>query len=229
MKLGTRVWGLITVVVVAALVAGGYFLGVSPLLSQRASAETARQAALAQNQGLQNEIARLEAARGNLDEYQALAASYEQLVPDTVDSQRFIRSLDSLAGANGVTIQEISIQQFLPYVPPENSDEYSEDAPPPFTDGRITGDNFVIVPFSITVTGGWAESLNFVHQLQFGDRLVLLTTIDQSVSDGTYSTTVAAYMYVLVKPGTPVPGQEPVEEGAEQPASTDDPTASAEG
>ena len=41
MKLGTQLWALITVVVVIALVAGGYFLGVAPLLEQRALAESA--------------------------------------------------------------------------------------------------------------------------------------------------------------------------------------------
>jgi hypothetical protein len=36
-------------------------------------------------------------------------------------------------------------------------------------------------------------------------------------------------MYVLVKPGTPIPGAEPEEEGAEESAPTDGETASARG
>ncbi len=229
MKLGTRVWGLITVVVVVALVAGGYFLGVAPLLDQQAKAEALRKEALAQNQVLQAEIAQLEQAEEDLDKYQALAADFEKLIPETVDSQRFIRSLDALAVANAVTVTQITVDRFLPYEPPavDAAVEYSEKAPPPFTDPRITDKNFVIVPFSVSVDGGWAESLNFVHQLQYSDRLVLLTSISQSMKDTVYTTDVTAYMYVLVKPGTPVPGEEVVEGGTDSP--TDGETASAQG
>lgn len=231
MKLGTQVWGLITVVVVIALVAGGYFLGIAPFLDQQAKAEVARKAALAENQVLESEILQLEQASKNLGDYQDLAADYEKLIPETVDSQRFIRSLDSLAAANGVTITKIAIDRFLPYEAPpiEEGVEYSEKAPPPFADSRITDKNFVIVPISVSVDGGWAESLNFVHQLQFSDRLVLLTSIEQSMKDAVYTTDVTAYMYVLVKPGTPVPGEEVVEEGSEVSEPTEGETAAARG
>lgn len=206
MKLGTQLWALITVVVVIALVAGGYFLGVAPLLEQRALAESARQAAAAQNQALQSEIARLDEAAEDLDKYQELAAEFAELVPGSVDSQQFIRSLDALAASTGVTITKISIESFIPYEAPvaDPAAEVFEGAPPPFTDSRINSSNFVIVPIAVTVEGGWFESLGFVHELQFGERLVLLTDIDQSVTDGLYSTDVSAYMYVLVRPGTTV-------------------------
>lgn len=215
MKLGTRVWGLITVVVVIALVAGGYFLGVAPLLEQRAQAEAARQAAATQNQALEAEIARLDKASKDLDKYQALVADFEKLVPTSVQSQRFIRTLDALAAANGVTVTRIGIDQFVPYQAPgvDPSAEVNEAAPPPYTDSRITDENFVIVPFSLTIEGGWRESMNFVRQLQFGDRLVLFTKIDQSIKDAAYSTEISAYMYVLVKPGSALPSQETVDTG----------------
>lgn len=221
MKLGTRVWALITVVAVLAFVAGGYFLGVAPLLDQRAAAETARQAALAQNQVLQGDIDRLERAQGDLDKYKAVAADFDALIPDAIDSQRFIRSLDAIAAANGVTITKIAIDKFMPYSPPavDPATEALEGAPPPYTDGRITAENFVIVPISTTIEGGWAESLAFIKQLQTGDRLVLLTDIDQTIKDGSYSTEVSGYMYVLVKPGTPV-----ADDTAGTDASSDQPT-----
>jgi hypothetical protein len=237
-KLGTRIWALITIVVVVALVAGGYFLGAAPLLQQQAKAEADRKSALAVNQGLEAEIARLKAAELNLDEYQALATDFARLVPDGVDSQRFIRSLDAIASANAVTIAEITIDAFVPYVPPKTDEDADEKAPPPYTDDRINSNNFVIVPFSVTVEGGWAESLSFVHQLQFGDRLVLLTGIDQSITDSAYSTKITAYMYVRVPPGGRVTDtkdtgteESPAPTESDEPATepTDDETASARG
>jgi len=170
-KVGTQIWALITVVVVIALVAGGYFLGVAPLLQQQASADADRRAARAVNDGLEAEIAQLQLAKSDVDEYQSLASDYEELIPGKVDSQRFIRGLDALAAANGVTISELKIDEFIPYSAPVADDQFDEKAPPPYTNDRITDKNFVIVPFSLTVDGGWAESLNFVHLLQFGDRL----------------------------------------------------------
>ncbi len=241
MKLGTRVWGLITVVVVIALVAGGYFVGVSPLLQQRAQAETARQAAADQNRLLEAEISRLEKASKDLDKYQELVTDFEQLVPTSVQSQRFIRTLDALAAANGVTITRIGIDNFIPYQAPvaDPSVEVNEAAPPPYSDSRITDENFVIVPFSLTVEGGWLESMNFVRQLQLGDRLVLLTKIDQSIKDASYSTEISAYMYVLVKPGSKLPAEETTTDGADAPSDaetsavenepSDDESASARG
>lgn len=222
MKLGTRAWGLITVIVVIALVAGGYFLGAAPLLDQQAKAEAARLNAVATNQTLEGEIARLQKAEEDLDEYQALAADFGTLIPDSVDSQRFIRSLDTLAAGNGVTITKIAIEQFIPYTAPAVDPDAagSEKAPPPYTDSRINDKNFVIVPVSVTVEGGWAESLSFVHALQFGDRLMLFTSIDQSTTDTAYSTEIKGYIYVLVPPGAPAPAPETVEGGSDSQTET---------
>jgi len=230
MKLGTRVWGLITVVVIMALLAGGYFLGVAPLLDQQAKANSERQDAVAVNEGLEAEITKLRAAEKRIDDYESLAADYEALVPRTVESQRFIRTLDGLAAANGVTISEIKIDAFVPYSAPSADGDTAVDdlAPPPYTNPKIDERNFVIVPFSVTIEGAWAESLAFVNRLQFGDRLVLYTSIEQEATDTAYSTIIEGYMYVLIRPGDPVPGQEIVEKGgdAETPGSANDPTPS---
>jgi len=220
-KVGTQIWALITVVVVIALVAGGYFLGVAPLLQQQASADADRRAARAVNDGLEAEIAQLQLAKSDVDEYQSLASDYEELIPGKVDSQRFIRGLDALAAANGVTISELKIDEFIPYSAPVADDQFDEKAPPPYTNDRITDKNFVIVPFSLTVDGGWAESLNFVHLLQFGDRLVLLTGIDQSTTDTAYSTKISGFMYVFVKPGALVKNEQ-VDQGGTAPTEPSD-------
>ncbi len=214
MKLGTRVWGLITVVVVGALVAGGYFLGVAPFLDQQKKADAERSEAADANATLEAEIAALRVTETKLDEYEDLAAEYEELVPRTVQSQRFIRTLDALAIANGVTVTEIKIDSFEQYSPPVSKADavLDELAPAPFTDPKIGPDNFVLVPFSVTVSGGWVESLSFVNALQFGERLVTYTSIEQETTDVAYSTVMKGYLYVLIHPGDPIPGQEIVDQ-----------------
>ncbi|RQP09593.1 MAG: hypothetical protein EAS51_11265 [Microbacteriaceae bacterium] len=214
MKLGTQVWALITVVVVGALVAGGYFLGVAPFLDQQKRADTERVEAEDANATLEAEIAALRVAEQKLDDYEELAERYEKLVPRTVESQRFIRTLDALAAANGVVVTELKIDAFQLYTAPAGGGgEVDELAPPPHTDPRIKSENFVIVPFSVTIEGGWAESLAFVDALQFGDRLVLFTSVGQEQTDTAYSTVVKGNMYVLIHPGDPIPGQEIVAQG----------------
>jgi Tfp pilus assembly protein PilO len=232
MKLGTRIWALITVIVVIAFVAGGYFLGVAPLLAQRGAYELARQAAVSQNEALQRDIDRLSAAEEHLDDYQDLAADFAKLIPGKVDSQGFIRGLDRMSAASGVTITKIAVDQFLPYAAPVDAgQEVSEKAPPPYTDPRINDQNFVLVPISVTVQGGALESLNFVHALQFGERLVLLMNVDQTEDGSLYSTTINAYMYVLISPGAVLDDEQVDQEAppADPAEPTDDETASARG
>ena len=80
----------------------------------------------------------------------------------------------------------------------------------------------MIVPFSITVEGGWLESLAFIDALQFGGRLVLYTSVEQEATDAAYSTIIKGNMYVLIHPGDPIPGQEIVAQGgADGEASTE--------
>ena len=49
MKLSTQVWGLITVVVCGGVLAAGWFLGASPLLTAQAQAVLQRRDAVSQN------------------------------------------------------------------------------------------------------------------------------------------------------------------------------------
>lgn len=215
MKLGTQVWGLITVVVVLALVAGGYFLGAAPLLDAQAKSESARKEAVAANETLQADINRLKLAEEDLDEYVSVAAELEQLIPDTVDSQRYIRQLNAIAAAAGVTISEITIDNFLTYSPQGGDGTETDAAPAPYTDGRINDENFVVVPLTVTVEGGWNEAVNFMHGVQYGDRLVLVQGIETTTTDTAFSTKISGVMYVLVRPDTPAPGSDPEDEATE--------------
>lgn len=202
MKLGTKIWGVITFVVAVGLVAGGWFLGVSPLLGVKATADQKRTAIATQNALLASQITALEAKEAELPELQARADSLERAVPSGVDGAAFIRDLNDLAIASGVTIASITITDGSAYEQPVAGADV-EGAPVPVTDPLITPENFVLVPVTISVTGGWNELLAFSHSLQTGQRLVLVTSISSSSGDAGYQFIIGGTMYALQRPGDP--------------------------
>src|SRR5690606_35386932 len=68
---------------------------------------------------------------------------------------------------------------------------------------RITGENFLLVPVTIGVKGGWNEVLAFTHGVQTSSRLMLVTTVNTSEDQGIFTTTLSGTMYVLVRPPAP--------------------------
>jgi len=217
-KLGTRVWSLVTVVVVAGLLAGGWFLGAAPLLEGQARQEQFRKAAVATNEGIEAAIAKLVVEKDNLPELQTRASELEEAIPRDVESAAFITSLNNLAAASAVTITAISISDGMPYSAPRQTSDV-DGAPVPVTDQRINENNFVLIPVSIEVSGGWNEVLNFVNGVQTSTRLVLATQLDTTATgDGAYQSTITGVMYALQRKGAPA-GLEP----------TDGETAAAQG
>ncbi|MCS0498631.1 type 4a pilus biogenesis protein PilO [Protaetiibacter mangrovi] len=202
MKLSTQVWGLITFVVVVGVLAAGWFLGVSPQLSAQALADGQRKAAIAQNTSIQTAIDDLKKEEANLPEYQARAAEIEKVIPSGLESAAFITTLNNLATATAVTIEQISIGEVVKYAPP-TGDENPDGAPKPVTDSRISGDNFLLVPVTLSVSGGWNEVLAFTHGVQTGDRLMLVTKVTTSGDGTTFTTTLNGTMYVLLRQAPP--------------------------
>ncbi|MFT4029921.1 MAG: hypothetical protein QM675_08590 [Protaetiibacter sp.] len=206
MKLGTRVWGLITFVVVVGVVAAGWFLGVSPQLAAKANSESQRQAAVSQNQSIEMTIAKLKAEQENTDSYEARDAELVAAIPSDLESAAFITALNDLATATGVTIQQFSLDDVVPYAEPE-AEAASDGAPSPVTDSRITADNFLLVPVTLAVSGSWDQVLAFTHGVQTGNRLMLVTKVDTSGDETTYTTTLSGTIYVLVRPEMPATSQ----------------------
>ena len=120
MKIDNRIWGILTLLAVVALLAGGWFIGASPFIDAMNSADDQRQDAIARNQQLQAELVALEKAKQDLPDLEDQAALLEQSIPADTESSAFITSLNDMAGAYGVTITSIQMDDGQPYaVPPE--------------------------------------------------------------------------------------------------------------
>ncbi len=197
MKLSTQIWGLITFVVVVGVLAAGWFLGVSPQLQAQAQAESQRKAALATNDGIRATIRDLESKKDDLPRYTARDEELQKAIPGGMESAAFITGLNDLAAASNVTIDQISINEITPYSPPGAGEG---DDLTPVTDSRINGDNFFLVPVSISVSGGWNEVLAFTHGVQTNGRLVLITKVSTTGDGTTFTTSLDGAMYVLIRP-----------------------------
>lgn len=211
MKIGTQIWGLIAFVVSAAVLAAGWFLGVSPLLAAQAESDKQRTEAVSQNDGIAAKIATLKQQKEKLGDYQKRAKELEEIIPRDIEAADFIRSLNDLATASNVQIDSIVLSDPVKYAAPSGEAADAELAPNPVTDPRVTSENFLLVPVTVGVKGGWNEVLAFTHGVQTSSRLMLVTTVNTAEDQGTFTTTLSGTMYVLLRPDAPPSTDAPTE------------------
>jgi Tfp pilus assembly protein PilO len=202
MKLGNQMWAIISILLVGAIVAGGWFLAASPLLTAKAEADAQFVATEQVNQQHAATLVSLRAASKDLPELLKRARELESAIPSGLESSPLITAINDLAAATGVSITAIRIDDGVSYQEP-SAEQAPDGAPNPLTDARITGENFVLIPLSFEVVGGLPNVLAFIHGIQTGERLVLVTELD-TAADGegstTYTATISGTTYVLMRP-----------------------------
>jgi hypothetical protein len=73
---------------------------------------------------------------------------------------------------------------------------------PPVTTALITGENFTVVPVSVTARGGEKELLAFIEAVQTGKRLFLVNGLDinKAQAGEGFDAKLSGYIYVLTDP-----------------------------
>ncbi|MEO7720291.1 MAG: hypothetical protein ABIS08_00070 [Pseudolysinimonas sp.] len=220
-----RIISGLTIFVMIVLVAAGYFLVAQP---QLAAASTAS----AQLVDTQSQIASTQAALTSLkSEQQKLPSLKKQLkalqmsIPSNIDGADYIRGLNALAGAAGVTITSIKVGDpaayvsVAPIVAADSTGAASTASPTPApsaspttpaasgwtptTDPLVNSSNFVDIPVTVAVSGTFDAGLAFIKGLQTGGRLFLVTGITTKQGNdgsGTVATTITGYIYALIDP-----------------------------
>lgn len=225
----TRLWVIGAIVVALGLLAIGWFAGVQPNLAEAAKAEMARLDAVEVN--AMNELALVELKQQfeDLDELEGELADLQVAVPLGLDAPGLYREVMASAAALGVSVTELVIGEPRAYgAPPapapapaasaEDDAQAPTDeaetapvvvdaapvAPPIVTDARISAQNFVAVPTTITVTGSFSAVQAYVGAAQHGERLFLVTALDLNPSAGAggpgapYTAVLDGYVYVLI-------------------------------
>jgi Tfp pilus assembly protein PilO len=200
---------VIALVVTVAVLAGGWFLGVQPLLAQSADNDRQQESIDSANDANQAELVRLAKAAGDLGATKAELAALRASIPSTVDTTPFLKALDAHASAAGVVITTITIGDAQPYVGPTVADGSGSapaaatpapsaaatpapsaaatpavpTAPVPVTDSAITGTNFTVMPVTVAIAGSYDQALAFTKAVQGGDRLFLVNRIAATDAD----------------------------------------------
>lgn len=200
----TASWITGTVVLALLLVAGGWFLLIGPVFATAGETRLQAQSVRESNEALAQRITQLAKQFENLDQYKAELAALRAQVPTAAQQSEYLRELQTIADANGVTLTTLTPSTptaFAPAgqvaAPPAEDAEMSgagvsadggaeastEAVADPATQsaapaGAAVPAGMAAVQLSITAVGSYDGVLAFVNALQTGTtRLFLLTDV----------------------------------------------------
>jgi Tfp pilus assembly protein PilO len=230
-----RIWIAGSAIVMAAAVALGWLLGAAPLLEAAKAAGEARDAAQAQNAAYSQELAALKDQFAGIGQLETDLAALREELPMTADQPGYLESLSANAQRHNVTLTSITMADAVAYAPtaaevpvepaPAADAEVTDDAAVtadaavpviegagvPVTSPLVTAENFVSIPVTLALEGGYGNVLDFVDSVQKGTRLSAVTAFSTS-KDGveavegetagpdTVTGTVTLFIYVLLDP-----------------------------
>lgn len=222
MNASSRIWVIVAVLLSVAIVALGWVVGVSPKLTEAATADSQRSSVEANNQLQEIQLAKIKEQFENIDGLRSQLDELHLQVPKSADLARFVGELHSLEQATGATIQTLTASDPQLFVPGLDGTGQTVEGAEKLTDGR-----FIVIPVAITLTGTQANIMDFISGLQTGERLVLVTNlaitnativpeespvgVDNGETGPPESTaSISGYMYVLLDTPPETEKAEPV-------------------
>jgi Tfp pilus assembly protein PilO len=214
-----RVWFIGTAIVTIGVLALGWFLGVSPRLSEVAASNADRLAAKTVNDQQVAGIAALKEKFSSIDDVQKELDELRLALPSTVELDEFVNQVGTAAAEQGVSVvgftsgdpavfgvvaPEAPIATEGEATPAPAATPAASDAAatPPLADALLDPANFITVKVSVTVEGEYDKILAFLAQMQDNPRLFLVSGLDLGVKDATFSGKADGYIYVLLDPAT---------------------------
>lgn len=192
-----RIFGLVTVLIVAAVLVLGWILGVSPLLTRAATADEERVAVEQTNQQETAKLTQMKAQFDRLDEIEVELAKLRISMPAESDTDFTYRLLSQIQSASGATVNSIQTGEALPYGVATGTAVAAVPSEPQVA----TPSALYTIPVTITFDKVPASNvMTFASLMQNGPRLFLVTSI---TGDGEDSSTITAYMFVMHDPNAP--------------------------
>lgn len=205
---------LLIVVIIA-----GWLVGIAPQLADASRTNANRAAVLGQNAANEAILRKLKADYAGIDALRKDLSVLKVAVPASAEISTFVTELNSLANSHEVIVRSITVNDAKPYTPvalvaPTSESGTSEASTSITTNPRITSSNFIVIPVQFSVTGDYSKVLDFVHAVQVGPRLFLISNLSSmGATDATAVTgrgqsgpnilqkvdaTVGGYIYVLL-------------------------------
>lgn len=209
---GNRIWILLTLLIIAAILGLGWLLAVSPLLTQAQEAELQRRDAELTNAAQAAALVQMKEQFEQLDQLEVDLEALRLSIPSDVDSDYVYALLSTYQATSGATPSLITLGEAVQFgipVAAESTTATPSAASGPAATGRLATDLYT-VPVTISFESTPVDSvLAFVNQLQHGPRLFLVTSVTTSAQ----ASTITAYMFVIrdvtQAPDVPEEGQQP--------------------
>lgn len=190
----SRLWTVGAVLVIVALVAGSWFLGVAPRLADARNADQTREQAIALNDAHRQALQALEEQFERRDEIIAGLDKAHRVIPELPEKSEFIAQIAELALDSGVTTTVVTFAEPTAYVPPGGAPEDYTAA-----SNELASGGLYTIPITLNAQGSELATLGFLNGLQLGDRLVMIHTAQFSAgAEGEEpSLTLAGYIFGL--------------------------------
>jgi hypothetical protein len=208
-KNATRLITGLGAIAVVAVVALGWFLGVSPLLAQAAQSDSDRADVVTQNDALRAELVILKAQFDNIAEYEERLALLNVLIPDEDPLEEFYVAVDRCgikAGATG--LDSITTMDAIPYQVAAVADGVI------ITPGATLAPRLFTVPVTIKLVADPAISAKFLSCMQKDwPRSLAITNFALSAGKGG-GLELNGYLFRVTDPAS-IPGRlaEPFDDG----------------
>ena len=214
--MNNKLWILIAGVAGVAILALGWFLGVSPKLGEMSAANDQKASVDAQNQQHEVKLDALKKEFAKLDALKTQLADAQASLPPGDDLSTFLGELHQLEASSGVVLSSFSAGDGIAYVAAPGEKSQSK---------LITAANFIAIPIDLTVTGTRPQVIAFLSDLQYGKRLFLVNKLAVTQSTkavasapgvtaappvDAYEGNISGFVYVLVDPSAPPPTPTPV-------------------
>ena len=230
-----RIFFLIGGLVIVAVLALGWFLGVAPLLDEASASDAERQTVEAENTAQNAVLAQMKEQYAQLDELNLQLEELQLSVPALAQVEEFIDLTMRVAYASGTKVTSITISEGSLYggnivpgtVPP--AEPASTDTGEPaavVTSAALQptaglAANLYAIPITIVLENNPVKAAAFLKKIQRAQRLLLVNSVTLSSSPA--SSTVAGYLFV-VSSGLPVIPVTPEPTGTPDPSATPTPT-----
>ncbi|MET4703597.1 hypothetical protein [Frigoribacterium sp. UYMn621] len=197
----------------------GWLVGVSPILSQVASADDDRASISLANDANATRLIALKKQFENISDTQSKLDGLRASIPATADMSVFLRTIKEYGDAQGITLKSVEVSGVTAYAAPVAAAPVAQAgtapatpspspspsataggtaAPAPVPAGPANG--LYVVPIKVSVTGTYAQVMAFAGQLQTGPRLFLVTNLALSSVDGEFTGDLTGNVYALPAP-----------------------------
>lgn len=194
----SRLGILVASVVIVALLAGTWFLGIGPRLAEASAADSERETVETANTGHEATLARLEKLDADLPALREELAVLRAAFPADSAFAAYYREVEAIGAATGVTINVLGFEGPELYVPAEVETANSQLQA---ALGSVSPDNFATHSVTIQIEGAYPAVLDAITRMQATQRYVLLHDVSLPeglvAGEGAASATLTGQMFLL--------------------------------